>query len=636
MRAPVRAVVGLAAVAVGLAGCTGAGAGPGPDPGSPPEPAPAIRLVAFDSCGSALRELTRAADPYVGPYGLPAPGVWDARARTGGPDSVAAGDAAAAPSAPQPPPAHSTTTAHEAGVDEPDVVKTDGRRIVSVLGDRLRVVDLADRRVTTVPGLPSGPMSQLLLHGDRALVVVPYGGGDRAGGPAGARFVLVDLTGAGRVLETLTVDGAYVDGRQVGGVARLVVRSGPRLTFVQPHERLSPDAAQRENRRIVARSAIDDWLPRYQLDGGGSRQQGRLVDCARVSRPAAYSGASMLTVLTVDLAGRLGTGDPVGVVADGDVVYGTATSLYVAAQEWPATADGPLRGPARPRARPQRTEVHKFDLPGAGRPRYAASGSVSGWLLNQYALSEHDGRLRVATTLDLGNGRDTCCDGPPRTESAVTVLEPRDDRLVLVGRLGGLGKGEQIFAVRFVGPVGYVVTFRRTDPLYTVDLSDPARPRAVGELKITGYSAYLHPTGETTLLGVGQEATDQGRTLGTQVSLFDVGDPARPRRTAQHQVAYGHSEVEFDPHAFLYWPAARLAVLPVLPGTAAGPQRGAGALVLRVGDGRLDPVGTVRHPQDVTIRRSLVVGDTLWTVSDLGARAVAVADLADRGWVPFS
>ena len=101
-------------------------------------------------------------------------------------------------------------------------------------------------------------------------------------------------------------------------------------------------------------------------------------------------------------------------------------------------------------------------------------------------------------------------------------------------------------------------------------------------------------------------------------------------------MAYGHSEVEFDPHAFLYWPAARLAVLPVLPGTAAGPQRGAGALVLRVGDGRLDPVGTVRHPQDVTIRRSLVVGDTLWTVSDLGARAVAVADLADRGWVPFS
>ncbi|HZB48568.1 MAG TPA: beta-propeller domain-containing protein, partial [Mycobacteriales bacterium] len=556
--------------------------------------------------------------------------------------------------APAAPPAHSTTTVHEAGVDEPDVVKTDGRRLVSVVDGRLRVVDLASREVTTVAGLPAGPSTRLLLHGDRALVVVgdgpvwrggPGPGPDVAPGPAaGVRFVLVDLA-AGRVLDTLTVDGAFVDGRQVGGVARLVVRSGPRLRFVQPDQRRSPDAARSENRRIVARSALADWLPRYELDRGGVRQEGRLLDCARLSHPAAYTGSSMVTVLTVDLAARLGTGDPVGVVADGEVVYGTATSLYVAAQEPPAPTDEPVWGPAPlPRAVAQRVQVHKLDLPGTGRPRYVASGSVAGWLLNQYSLSEHDGRLRVATTQDLGNGRDACCDGPPRTESAVTVLAQRGDRLVQVGRLGGLGKGERIYAVRFLGPVGYVVTFRQTDPLYTVDLSDPARPRAVGELKIPGYSAYLHPTGPTTLLGVGQEATGQGRRLGTQVSLFDVGDPARPRRTAQHHVAAGQSEVEFDPHAFLWWPAARIAVLPVqAPVLDGSGGYGSGALVLRVGDGRLDPVGTVRHPGDGpvgypragVIRRSLVVGDTLWTVSDRGARAVAVADLAERAWVPF-
>jgi uncharacterized secreted protein with C-terminal beta-propeller domain len=369
------------------------------------------------------------------------------------------------------------------------------------------------------------------------------------------------------------------------------------------------------------------------------REEGRLVDCAQVSRPAAYTGASMLTVLTLDLADRLGTGDPVGIVADGDVVYGTATSLYVAAHERPVAIDGPVR---QPRWRPTRTEVHAFELPGAGRPRYAASGSVAGSLLNQYSLSEHDGRLRVATTLDLGNGRDSCCDGPPRTESAIAVLARQGDRLVQVGRLAGLGKGERIYAVRFMGPVGYVVTFRQTDPLYTVDLTDPARPRAVGELKIPGYSAYLHPTGGTTLLGVGQDATEQGRRLGTQVSLFDVGDPARPRRTAQHQVDGGQSEVEFDPHAFLWWPSAAgsaggLAVLPVTGPYADRLGRPAtGALVLRVGADRLDQVGTVRHPGGAPVRRALVVGDTLWTVSDAGARAVALTDLAERAWVPFS
>lgn len=638
MRAPVRVVVALAAV-VGLAGCTGSG--PEPEPGPTPSPGPdggRVGLVAFDSCENARQELVRAATPHVGPYGLVVP-----TARTAGSPSVSAREDSAAGGAAAPAPAtpeHSTTTVHEAGVDEPDVVKTDGRRLVSVVDGRLRVVDLASRAVTTVAGLPSGPSTQLLLHGDRALVVVGQVAVRRAGATAGgARFVLVDLA-AGRVLETLTVPGSFVDGRQVGGVARLVVRSGPEIDFVRPGGGRSPDDARGENRAILARSDIDDWLPRYQLDRGGVRQEGRLVDCDRVSRPAAYSGASMLTVLTVDIAGRLGTGDPVGIVADGDTVYGTATSLYVAAQARPVPVDGPIGTPfdgpipAPSRWQPGRTEVHSFELPAGARPRYAASGSVPGWLLNQYSLSEHDGRLRVATTVDRGDGADSCCDGPPRTESGITVLARQGDRLVPVGTLTGLGKGERIYAVRFLGPVGYVVTFRQTDPLYTVDLSDPGKPRLVGELKIPGYSAYLHPTGATTLLGVGQDATDQGRRLGTQVSLFDVGDPARPRRTAAYQVTDGHSEVEFDPHAFLWWPSARIAVVPVTAWR--GGPGGAGALVLRAGDGRLEEVGTVRHPRDGVIRRSLVVGDTLWTVSDAGARAVAVADLADRGWVPFS
>src|SRR6201999_1132705 len=119
--------------------------------------------------------------------------------------------------------------------------------------------------------------------------------------------------------------------------------------------------------------------------------------------------------------------------------------------------------------------------------RYAGGGKVPGRLINQYALSEWAGHLRVATT----TGGQVWADQQVRSSSAVHVL--RVDDLQEVGKVGGLGKGEQIYSVRFAGPIGYVVTFRQTDPLYTVDLSRPEAPKVLGELKITGYSAYLHP-----------------------------------------------------------------------------------------------------------------------------------------------
>jgi hypothetical protein len=123
--------------------------------------------------------------------------------------------------------------------------------------------------------------------------------------------------------------------------------------------------------------------------------------------------------------------------------------------------------------------------------------------------------------------------GAPGTQSFVTVLTESEGRLVTTGMVGDLGRGERIYALCFQGPVGYVVTFRQTDPLYTLDLANPARPLAVGELKINGYSAYLHAFGDGLLLGIGQDATNTGQRLGAQVSLFDMSDPAQPRGLAQ-------------------------------------------------------------------------------------------------------
>jgi uncharacterized secreted protein with C-terminal beta-propeller domain len=158
-----------------------------------------------------------------------------------------------------------------------------------------------------------------------------------------------------------------------------------------------------------------------------------------------------------------------------------------------------------------------------------------------------------------------------------------------------------------------------------VDLRDPASPRVAGELKINGYSAYLHPAGAGRLIGVGQDATASGRRTGMQVSLFDVSDPARPARIAQYAMAGGYTDAEFDPHAFLYWPPTGLLVLPV---TEAASMPSAAALALRVTGTSIGPVGKVRDGHGELIRRSLMIGNVLWTVSESTLTAYDAGTLA--------
>ncbi|SCF19577.1 Beta propeller domain-containing protein [Micromonospora purpureochromogenes] len=642
--------MGLALVA-GLALVTGCTAEPVPvPPRDRPVPAGGFQLVAFDSCSEALRQLKTAAKAYVGPWGFEPSGDM----RTFGRAEKAAAPAAAG-SADAASKGYSGTNTHEAGADEPDLVKTDGKRIVTASHGKLYVVDPATRRLTgeldLAPGADGfGGEDGLLLHGDRALVLrrdgwagmakpaVPEGGARAVPGGApmpdgivGPQLIMVDLSGAPRIIGEYRIDGSLVDARQVGTTVRVVVRSAPRLTFPY-RERATDEQRTTANREIIDNATADDWLPRYEVTAGGRTSAGR-VGCERVSRPAAYSGTSLVTVLSFDLgAATLGAGDPVTVIADGDTVYSNGPRLYVANdQRWRVLPMLTGRNIA-PDPRDETTEIYQFDISGAGAPRYVAAASVPGWLINQYAMSEWDGHLRVATT----SGR-TWGDRPNST-SSVSVLRADGTALTQVGKVTGLGKGERIYAVRFVGGTGYVVTFRQTDPLYTVDLRDPKAPKVSGELKINGYSAYLHPAGDGRLLGVGQEASDRGRVQGTQLSLFDVADPARPTRIAQHHVRQGHSEAEFDPHAFLYWPAERLVVVPLTVYDTRLPSNV--ALALRVGDGGFTEVGTVDHtlgtgrPGELAqIRRSLVVDGVLWTVSDAGLKATSLATMKTLGWL---
>ena len=150
------------------------------------------------------------------------------------------------------------------------------------------------------------------------------------------------------------------------------------------------------------------------------------------------------------------------------------------------------------------TVVAAFTIGVDGSLSLRGVGKVPGYLLSQWAMDEHAGHLRVAYTRTDGS----------TTENAVDVLDAAS--LVRVGRLGGLGRGERIYSVRFAGAVGYMVTFRQVDPLYTLDLSDPAAPAVHGELKIPGYSDYLHPIDSGTLLGVGRAGNEAGALTGAE------------------------------------------------------------------------------------------------------------------------
>lgn len=661
----------LVAFGLGTAGCTGGGSGPGL-----PAPGGALALAAFTSCDDALHGLRRAAQATVGPSGLPGDRQFvGALASAGAPMAGAAQDSAATGATP----AYSGTNDHEVGVDEPDLVKTDGSRIVTVTGGVVRVVDVATRAVTgelNVAGRSGGfSAANLLLDGDHALVLVdggsysaPKGGGD-ASAPVGPRLLLIDLAGTPVVIASYAIDGALVDARQVGHTVHVVVRSAPRIDFPSAYRRFSDDASRlAANRALIAGAELADWLPRIQVTDRGATRAAS-VPCAAVRRPASYSGGNLLTVLSFDLsANALGSGLPVSIAADGDTVYATPRSLYIASdQRWRSPSAG-LAGPGRTTldgldaageaplapaasASPggssgssrssEETTVYRFDTSHSGPPTFVTAGRVPGYLVNQYAMSEWNNTLRLATTTGTSWA---IADGRPAdavtSESAVYVLSTAGPVMHTIGSVGGLGVAERIYAVRFIGPVAYVVTFRQTDPLYTVDLSDPARPQLRGALQLTGYSAYLHPASDTRLIGIGRQADAVGHVGGTQLSLFDVSDLSTPTRVATVAISGGRSVAEFDPHAFLYWPADGLVVVPLQGyGVSGSPN---GVLVLRATDSALAEVGFLSQPgasgdygYAAPISHSLVIGQTLWTVSNAGLMANNLTDLAEAAWLPF-
>ena len=274
------------------------------------------------------------------------------------------------------------------------------------------------------------------------------------------------------------------------------------------------------------------------------------VDCSAVDHPTTFGGFGVVTVVGLDLgAGAVDPLPSAAVVADAQTVYASTDGLYLATTRWPSygmpVAEGTTTTSVPAEEQQVRTDVHAFSLPADAAARYEASGSVPGTAARPVRPVRARGRppggldhhadLVAAEPMPMAveDGVATAEAVAPATqpavsESRITVLRRDGDALTTVGEVTGLGPTEQIRGVRFAGPTAYVVTFRQTDPLYVVDLSDPTAPRVAGELKIPGYSSYLQEVGEGRVLGIGQDATDTGRQTGFQESLFDVSDPTQP------------------------------------------------------------------------------------------------------------
>lgn len=596
----------------------------------------AAQLQAFDSCSELLDYLRTHALEMVGPYGF-GPGWATATEDAGG---EADGVAVSAAEAPAGAPDHSTTNNQEAGVDEADLVKTDGRVIVTGLTSGVHVVDAASGRLLSRIHLPvrSDHGAELLLDGTDLVVLGTEWGHHRSPGPAGTvpaftptRTVVtrVDLSDPAEpvVLGAVRIEGGYRSARLVGDAVRLVMVSEPAgLSFTFPGDATlrAEEEAEEANRRAIRESTIEDWLPHRQvLDADGEVQStDRLLDCTDVSRPRQASGLSTLSVLTFDISADVDPTSAVGLVAAGDTVYASPDRLLVATSPWSAWGQGWPE--VVPKPEELQTDLHTFDISAPGRTRYVASGTVEGRLLNQFALDEEDGVIRVATTTDA--------DAATPSRSSLLVLREDDDALTVTGRVDGLGVTEQIHAVRYLGAdLAAVVTFRQTDPLYLIDTSDPDDPRVLGELKIPGYSAYLHPVGEDLLVGVGQDATSDGATQGLQVSVFDISDPTDPARVSQVTWPGASSTIEWDHRAFLYWEPTGRLLLPAEQWSHhgrelddAGPEDlFTGVLTVDLDGSTLTegPRGSTTLPHqdwgDVPLR-TLVVGEDVWALTYQG------------------
>ncbi|MDR2379424.1 MAG: beta-propeller domain-containing protein [Bifidobacteriaceae bacterium] len=454
-----------------------------------------------------------------------------------------------------------STNVQVEGIDEGDIVKTDGRTIFTV-SDAQVVLVRADgagsqelARIDTAPDLPEldpnsyvdsyWSISDILLHDDVLAVLVQRSRNPiqpAADETAEAELawipekndtlaLLYDVADPGRprLTTSLGQDGWYQTSRLADG--KLYVVSNYWLADQAATDRDDPAS----------------YAPCLTKDGDTAVMAA--ADLAIWSDP---TSAEYTVVSAIDVAGGKRISQQ-AVLGGTQTVYMSPQNLYLASTRWRAE---PLTGLLAQigigsSSTTSVTELIRMSL-GDGELAVAAEGAVAGSIVGQFALDEYESNLRVATTIGAWEG--------VGTRSSLFVLGPD---LAPLGKIDSLVSGESVQSVRFAGPIGYVVTFLQTDPLFAIDLADPAAPQVLSALKITGFSSYLHPWGDGELIGLGYAGDEVGLTGALKLALFDVSDPRDVTLRDSWPVNYDDSDALFDHRAVLVDPSRGLIGFPV-------------------------------------------------------------------------
>jgi hypothetical protein len=392
----------------------------------------------------------------------------------------------------------------------------------------------------------------------------PYWDGDWYGDwYTGVQVVDLSDKTAPVVLKNTAYAGRYVSSRRVGNALRAAVSSPMPALEVQTwvnvnYWDMSPAQAKHEinkacdelienNIEIINAVTLDDILPRKK--GATESESEPIAKCEDIYGPATPAGTGLVTLISLDLDNPLDDQTDVAVVGQEGIVYASTTSLYLTTARdyaFDAWVSGFWMD--------ETSGIHKFDIEStASEALYVATGTVSGRMLDQFCLGEHEGFLRVATTTGSVWWEDNTLD------NHIVILEESGGELSVASQLDGIGTDEEIYASRFMGSRGFMVTYLQMDPLFTFDLSDPYDPKVVGEWEGPGYSTYLHPYGDDLLIAVGVD--EDWRTV---ISLYNLGDFANPTLVERQPLPGAGYETAalYEHKAFTFNPTTGELMLP--------------------------------------------------------------------------
>ncbi|NVB80895.1 MAG: hypothetical protein HOV81_21035 [Kofleriaceae bacterium] len=565
------------------------------DDGSGEKPLP--RLLPLASCGEAqsyikqvaIRKMNQQINDNIAAY-IRGEGCYRGGYGEDDGGSPTAGGGAGSGSGGGGPTTGTGTNNQVAGVDEADFVKNDGQYIYLAQNGALRIVDswpAPETHLVSKTPLPGEP-KKLFVVGDTALVYVAIGtdsgGGywnrectygydcDFSGDGTATTMLVYDISNraAPHLVRQIALSGSLIAARRIGSTVHTVVSQAaqlfPELQYqpaveanddlcsyvgVRPPQakinraRQKYEAVRAANLELIENTNLDAALPSF-TDDSGLTPTGESASCTSLYASSYADGAAFTSLVSVDVE-HPGPVHSSTIISRGGAIYASADALYMAVpHNW---------------YQDDLSTIHKFQISeSAGDTHYLASGEVNGRALNQFAMDEQNGKLRIATT-----------DGhapSPDAVSYVTVLGQQGEDLVTLGSIGGIAPSEDIRSVRFDGNHAFVVTFKKTDPLFAFDLSNPYAPRKLGELKIPGFSTYMHLLDDNHLLTIGYDADDHGDFAffdGVMLQIFDVTNPMVPRLAHKHIIGTrGSSSEALTNHlAFTWYPERSLLSIPM-------------------------------------------------------------------------